>query len=126
MLNKVILQGRLTDHPELKHTKSNRAVVDFSIAVEESRTADGERKVNYFKCEAWNSIAEFICKYFEKGQQILVDGRLSTNNYTDKNGVKRTNVFLSVEGVNFCGAKSSEAQQKDIEKSFDTDIETIN
>lgn len=125
MLNKAILQGRLTDHPELKHTKNDKAVVDFSLAVEDSRTANGERNVNFFKCEAWGSTAEFICKYFEKGQQIIVDGRLSVNNYTDKDNVKRTNVFIVVEGVNFCGAKSSEAQQKDIEKSFDTNIGTI-
>lgn len=125
MLNKVMLQGRLTEHPELKYTKSNKAVVDFSIAVEDSRAVNGERNVNFFKCEAWGNTAKFICKYFEKGQQIIVDGRLATNNYTDKNGIKRTDVFLSVEGVNFCGAKSSEAQQKDIEKSFDTEVGTI-
>lgn len=125
MLNKAILQGRFTDHPELKHTKNDKAVVDFSLAVEDSRTTNGERNVNFFKCEAWGSTAEFICKYFEKGQSIIVDGRLSVNNYTDKDNVKRTNVFIVVEGVNFCGAKSSEAQQKDIEKSFDTDVGTI-
>lgn len=125
MLNKAILQGRFTDRPELKHTKNDKAVVDFSLAVEESRTVNGERNVNFFKCKAWGNTAEFICKYFEKGQQIIVDGRLSVNNYTDKDNIKHTNVFIVVEGVNFCGAKSSEAQQKDIEKSFDAEVGTI-
>ena len=74
MLNKVMLQGRLTDYPELKHTKSNKAVVDFFLAVEENRAVNGERNSNFFRCEAWGSTAEFICKYFEKGQQIIVDG----------------------------------------------------
>lgn len=125
MLNKVMLQGRFTDHPELKHTKSNKAVVDFSLAVEENRAVNGERNSNFFRCEAWGSTAEFICKYFEKGQSIIVDGRLSTNTYTDKDNIKRTNVFIVVEGVNFCGAKSSETQQKEIEKSFDTELGPI-
>lgn len=125
MLNKVILQGRLTENPELKHTKNDKAVVNFFVAVEDSRAVNGETEVNFFKCVAWGSTAEFICRYFEKGQQVLIDGRLMTNSYTDKNDVKRTDVFIAVEGINFCGAKSSKAQQKDIEKSFDDEMETI-
>ena len=118
MLNKVILQGRLTAIPELMHTKTDKAVVHFSIAVEDSRSVNDEREVNFFNCEAWNKTAEFICKYFEKGQQIIIDGRLRTSTFTDKDGNNRKNVYVVVEGVNFCGAKSSEAQEKDIENTF--------
>ncbi len=118
MLNKVILQGRLTAIPELMHTKTDKAVVHFSIAVEDSRSVNDEREVNFFNCEAWNKTAEFICKYFEKGQQIIIDGRLKTSTFTDKDGNNRKNVYVVVEGVNFCGAKSSEAQEKDIENTF--------
>ena len=125
MLNKVILQGRLTDHPELKHTNSGKAVTSFSIAVEDNRTVNGERKTNFFKCEAWGASAEFICKYFEKGQQIIIDGRLTSNTYTDKNENKRKDVYIVAEGINFCGAKSAEAQQQDIEKIFDDEPEAI-
>lgn len=118
MLNKVILQGRLTAIPELMHTKTDKAVVHFSIAVEDSRSVNDEREVNFFNCEAWNKTAEFICKYFEKGQSIIIDGRLRTSTFTDKDGNNRKNVYVVVEGVNFCGAKSNEAQEKDIEKAF--------
>lgn len=118
MLNKVILQGRLTAIPELMHTKTDKAVVHFSIAVEDSRSVNDEREVNFINCEAWNKTAEFICKYFEKGQQIIIDGRLKTSTFTDKDGNNRKNVYVVVEGVNFCGAKSSEAQEKDIENTF--------
>lgn len=118
MLNKVILQGRLTAIPELMHTKTDKAVVHFSIAVEDNRSVNDEREVNFFNCEAWNKTAEFICKYFEKGQQIIIDGRLKTSTFTDKDGNNRKNVYVVVEGVNFCGAKSSEAQEKDIENTF--------
>ena len=118
MLNKVILQGRLTAIPELMHTKTDKAVVHFSIAVEDNHSVNDEREVNFFNCEAWNKTAEFICKYFEKGQQIIIDGRLKTSTFTDKDGNNRKNVYVVVEGVNFCGAKSSEAQEKDIENTF--------
>lgn len=114
MLNKVMLQGRLTDYPELKHTKSNKAVVDFFLAVEENRAVNGERNSNFFRCEAWGSTAEFICKYFEKGQQIIVDGRLSSNTYTDKDNVKRTNIFIVVEGVNFAELKVQKLNKKNL------------
>lgn len=107
-----MLQGRLTSYPELKHTKSNKAVVDFSLAVEENRAVNGERNSNFFRCEAWGSTAEFICRYFEKGQQIIVDGRLSSNTYTDKDNVKHTNIFIVVEGVNFVELKVQRLNKK--------------
>lgn len=119
MLNKVILQGRLTAYPELKHTKSKKAVTDFSVAVEDNRKSGDERTINFFKIQAWGTLAEFICKYFEKGQQIIVDGRLTTNSYTDKNDIKRKDVYIVADSVNFCGAKSAEAQEKDIEETFE-------
>ena len=125
MLNKAFLQGRLTDDPELKHTPNGKAVTDFSIAVEGGRKTGGERIINFFKIEAWGSTAEFICKYFEKGQQIIIDGRLVATSYTDKKNNKRKDVFVLVESVSFCGAKSPEAQEQDFEKSFDDDMEAL-
>ena len=122
MLNKTFLQGRLTDDPELKHTANGKAVTDFSIAVEDSRKTSGERITNFFKIKAWSSTAEFICKYFEKGQQIIVNGRLATSSYTDKNDIKRKDVYIVAEGINFCGAKSTQAQEKDIEDIFDKTV----
>lgn len=119
MLNEVFLQGRLTAIPELMHTKTDKAVVHFSIAVEDNRSVNDEREVNFFNCEAWHKTAEFICKYFEKGQQIIIDGRLKTSTFTDKDGNNRKNVYVVVEGVNFCGAKSAKAQEKDIEEVFE-------
>lgn len=119
MHNRVGLQGRLAEIPELKHTPNGTAVTEFSIAVEGNRTTNGERKTNFFKIKAWNGTAELICKYFEKGQQIIIDGRLDSKTYTDKNDVKRKDVYVVAENVSFCGARSSEAQEKDIEESFD-------
>ena len=125
MLNKTFLQGRLTDDPELKHTANGKAFTDFSVAVEDGRKSNGERITNFFRIKAWGSTAEFICKYFEKGQQIIVEGRIAASSYTDRNHNKRRDVFVLVESVNFCGAKSAEAQSKAFEEAFEDDIEEI-
>ena len=126
MLNKVILQGRLAAEPELGQTKNGKTFTVCSIAVEDNKLIDGKRKVNFFKAVAWSEKAEFISNYFSKGQYILVDGRLVSDTYTDKKGNMREDVFVLVEGVNFCGSKSSEAMEKDIEESLNSyEIESI-
>ena len=126
MLNKVILQGRLAAEPELGQTKNGKTFTVCSIAVEDNKLIDGKRKVNFFKAVAWSAKAEFISNYFSKGQYILVDGRLVSDTYTDKKGNMRKDVFVLVEGVNFCGSKSSEAMERDIEESLNSyEIESI-
>lgn len=126
MLNKVILQGRLAAEPELGQTKNGKTFTVCSIAVEDNKLIDGKRKVNFFKAVAWSEKAEFISNYFSKGQYILVDGRLVSDTYTDKKGNMRKDVFVLVEGVNFCGSKSSEAMERDIEESLNSyEIESI-
>ena len=126
MLNKVILQGRLAAEPELGQTKNGKTFTVCSIAVEDNKLIDGKRKVNFFKAVAWSEKAEFISNYFSKGQYILVDGRLVSDTYTDKKGNLRKDVFVLVEGVNFCGSKSSEAMEKDIEESLNSyELESI-
>ena len=126
MLNKVILQGRLAAEPELGQTKNGKTFTVCSIAVEDNKLIDGKRKVNFFKAVAWSEKAEFISNYFSKGQYIPVDGRLVSDTYTDKKGNLRKDVFVLVEGVNFCGSKSSEAMEKDIEESLNSyELENI-
>lgn len=126
MLNKVILQGRLAAEPELGQTKNGKTFTVCSIAVEDNKLIDGKRKVNFFKAVAWSEKAEFISNYFSKGQYILVYGRLVSDTYSDKKGNLRKDVFVLVEGVNFCGSKSSEAMEKDIEESLNSyELENI-
>lgn len=118
MLNRVMLQGRLAEVPELNHTANGTAVVRFSIAVEDSIETNGERKTYFFIIQAWQGTAELICKYFDKGQQIIVEGRLVSKTYTDKNDVKRKEVYIVADKIHFCGAKSREAQEKDFESDL--------
>ena len=87
MLNKVILMGRLTRDPELKYTPSNAAVVSFSLAVERNFARQGEqRATDFINCVAWRNQAEFLSKYFSKGQLLALSGSIQTRTYDDKDG----------------------------------------
>ena len=113
MLNSVNLQGRLTDTPVPQLTKSGTYVLNFCIAVEEMITSKNEKKVNFFKCVAWGKTADFISRNFCKGKEIIIVGRLDTNEYSDKNGVNHKDVFTVVEKVNFCGIPIDSAEKDD-------------
>lgn len=108
MLNVVALMGRLVRDPELKTTQSGNSVCTFSIAVDRSYTAkDEERKADFFTITAWRQTAEFICKYFQKGSLIAIEGSLQTRQYQDKNGNNRTATEVLVSRVSFAGSKAS-------------------
>ena len=113
MLNSVNLQGRLTDTPVPQLTKSGTYVLNFCIAVEEMITSKNEKKVHFFKCVAWGKTADFISRNFCKGKEIIIVGRLDTNEYSDKNGVNHKDVFTVVEKVNFCGIPIDSAEKDD-------------
>ena len=108
-MNIAILMGRLTADPELKHTPNNVAVTSFTIAVDRSYAKAGEaRQTDFIDIVAWRSTAEFICKYFRKGQMIALQGSIQTRSYTDKQGNKRKAFEVVADGVHFCGSKSEE------------------
>lgn len=94
--------------PELKSTASGIKVVTIRIAVDRDYNGDGERKVDFIDCVAWRQKAEFICRYFHKGDPILVDGRLEMRNWEDRDGNKRTNAEVSLNNVWFCGGRKRE------------------
>lgn len=116
MLNIVAIQGRLTADPELKHTPSGVAVTSFTLAVD--RYAKEERKTDWVDVVAWRQTAEFICKYFTKGQMIAVDGSIQTRSYEDKNGNKRKAVEIVAKEVSFCGSKEAPKQERQEETSL--------
>ena len=101
-LNKVILMGNLTAQPELKQTQSGTSVCSFSIAVNRRFEKD---KVDFINCVAWKQQAEFITRYFGKGQSIALVGNLQVRTWTDKNGGKRYETEVIVEEVTFAGSK---------------------
>ena len=105
MLNIVVIMGRLTADPELKTTNSGNSVTSFTVAVDRNFAKDGNRETDFINVVAWRSTAEFICKYFRKGQMIAINGSLQQRSYEDKNGNKRTAYEVVAQQVSFCGGK---------------------
>lgn len=102
-LNTVILMGRLTRDVELRQTASGTPVCSFSVAVDNGYGEN--KKTDFINCVAWKSTAEFISRYFTKGQMIALSGRLSTRTWDD-NGTTRYATEVSVREVDFCGGKT--------------------
>ena len=109
MLNNVILMGRLTRDPEFRQTTSGVPVCRFSIAINRqfANKQTGERETDFVDCVAWKTTAEFISRYFNKGNMILVEGQLRNDNYTDKDGVKHYRMNVLVDNVSFCESKGN-------------------
>ena len=105
MLNKAILNGRLTKAPELKQTNSGKSVCSFTIAVDRNRDRE---KTDFIPIVAWGKTAEFVNQWFDKGDLITIVGRSEVRNYDDKNGNKRTATEIIAEEVLFGGSKSSD------------------
>ena len=107
MLNTVTLQGRLTAKPELKVTPSGAAVTSFTLAVDrDTKDESGNRQADFINIVAWKSTAEFIEKYFDKGSQIIIEGRLQVRKWQDGNGNNRYSTEVVARQVHFCGGKS--------------------
>lgn len=100
MLNRAILMGRLAADPELRTTPGGVSVTSFRIAV--ARTYDREI-TDWIDIVAWRQTAEFACKYFHKGDPIIVEGAIQTRNYEDKNGYKRTATEVVASQLHFAG-----------------------
>ena len=115
MVNKVVLQGRLTADPNVKQTQSGVSVVNFTVAWSE-KYKETERKC-FLPCQAWRYTADFIGKYFKKGSEILVEGELETNEWTDNDGNNKSVLRLTVDKAHFCGKRDSAG---DGEKAMDT------
>ena len=99
------MKGRLVADPELRQTQSGVSVTRFKVAVD-AYSKDGEKKADFIPCTAWRGTADFIAKYFTKGQEILVFGAMKNNDYTDKEGVKHYGFDLLVSQAEFCGSKA--------------------
>jgi single-strand DNA-binding protein len=109
-MNNVQLIGRLTADPELRHTQSGTACTRFNIAVDRRVKQGEEKQTDFITIVAWQQRAEFICKYFSKGQRIAMTGSIRTGSYTDRDGNKRNTFEVWAENVEFCESKSEKAQ----------------
>ncbi|HPY03795.1 MAG TPA: single-stranded DNA-binding protein [Spirochaetota bacterium] len=113
-INNVFIVGRLTRKPDLKYTPLNTAVSSFTIANNKSYpSANGERKesVCFYNCVAWGKTGQTIAQYFEKGQKIIISGRLNQRSWTDKTGNNHSAVEIVVEDFQF-GEKAKGSSSK--------------
>ena len=111
-MNKVCLIGRLTKDPEVRYTQTNNTLVtNFTVAVNRRfANQNGEREVDFISIVAWNKTGELCSKYFKKGQQIGIVGRI---NWDDDQGVKHYATEVVAEEVYFTGTKQNDNTQKD-------------
>ena len=107
MLNRIILMGRLTRDPELRHTQTGTAVASFSLAVDRDfkDKATGDRTTDFIDVVAWRQTGEFVSRYFTKGRMAVVEGRLQIRDWTDKDGGKRRSAEIVAENVYFGDSK---------------------
>jgi single-strand DNA-binding protein len=133
MLNNITLQGRLTRSPEMKATASGISCATFTLACEQDyKNQNGERDTDFFDVVAWRNTADFVQRYFGKGQMVVVRGRLQTRQWTAEDGSKRKAVQIVAENVYFCGANNASGQDTEqateqpaaVEESGFTPVET--
>ena len=106
MLNKIIIMGRLVKDPELRRTQSGTAVTSFRIAVDRDfKSQDGSKQADFFDVVAWRATAEFVSKYFTKGRMAVVEGRLQSRDWTDKEGGKRVAIEIVADNIYFGDSK---------------------
>ena len=115
-MNKVILIGRLTRDPEVRYTQTNNTMVaNFSLAVNRRYKQEGQPDADFINIVAWSKLGEFCSKYFKKGQQVGVIGRLQTRNYEDDKGQKHYITEVVAEEAYFADSK-----KEDDTTNFDT------
>lgn len=108
MLNAIAIIGRLSRDPELRQTTTGKNVASFTLACSRGRKdASGKDLVDWIPVVAWEHTAEFVCKYFEKGSLIAIDGRLQSRTYKDRDGNNRTAIEIVANNANFAGSKST-------------------
>lgn len=112
MLNSISIQGRLVEEPELKQTMNGVSTTSFSIATD--RNYGKDKTTDFFNVVAWRNTAEFINKYFHKGQEILITGTLQNDTWEDNKGNKRTATKIVVDNVSFCGSKNDNKGSTDL------------
>ena len=104
-MNRVILMGRLTADPELRQTPQGTAVTRFTIAVDRRIKTENGQQADFITCVAWRKTAEFICRYFQKGRMIAIEGQLQSRSWDTQDGKRQYATEVIVDNVSFTGEK---------------------
>lgn len=108
-MNKVILIGRFVRDPEVRYTSNDKCCANFSIAVDRKYKQEGQQDADFPRVIAWGKTAEFIEKYFRQGMKIVIEGRIQTGKYTNKEGQTVYTTDVVAESVEFAESKSAAA-----------------
>lgn len=111
-INCAILIGRMTADPELKQTPSGVSVTSFSIAVNRRYTKGEEQQADFINIVAWRNTAEFITKYFKKGNAIFIKGSIQTRSWTDQNGNKHYTTEVIADEAQFVETKKGQSEEQ--------------
>lgn len=113
-MNKIILVGRLTKDPDIRNTSSGVSVTTFTIAVNRPfKNKEGNYDADFLQCVSYRATADFIGKFFKKGNMICVEGRVQTRNYDAQDGTKRYVTEVVVENAEFTGGKNETGNKTD-------------
>lgn len=124
-LNKVVLCGRLTATPELKQTTSGVSVCNFSIAVNRRFAKENEQKADFINIIAWRQTAEFITKYFDKGNSICIVGSIQTRSWKDDKGNNRYATDVVADEAMFVDSKQADIPNQDFKPHVEPKFEEI-
>ena len=111
-MNSLTIKGRLTKAPEVRTWDNGNTVCSFSVAVDRRfKNKSGEYETDFFNVSAWNKTGEFVSRYFDKGQEILVQGSMQSRKHADDDGTSRTYWEVRADSVEFCGKKGDRQEQ---------------
>lgn len=113
MLNSVIIMGRLTRDPEMRHTQNGTAVASLTLACDRDfKPQKGEKETDFIDVVVWGKTAEFAANYFNKGRMAIVEGRLQVRNWQDKDGNRRKSVEVVADNLYFADSKRDSNPQE--------------
>lgn len=126
-MNQVIFMGRIATDPIIRRTtgENSRAVASFAIAVPRAYKRENGPEADFFYCTAWGKLAEHIEKYWRKGMKALITGSIEIEQYTDREGQKKTSTKVIVDSIEFCEKKQEQEEQKADENGFMTIPDSI-
>lgn len=121
-INIVAITGQLTRSPEVRQTQSGVSVCSFTVAVDRAYKSGEEREADFIDCVAWRGSADFLGKYFGKGDMIGVQGHLQTRNWETDDGQKRKSTEIVVDSLSFVGGKKSDHAESPAENQTFTEM----
>lgn len=125
-MNCVNLIGRLTKDPDIKYTQTNNtAIANFTLAVNRRFTKEGQPTADFINIVAWGKTGEFCSKYFQKGMQVAIQGRIQTRNWEDDQGQKHYATEVIAEQCFFADSKK-ETQEPKSDMQFENEISNTN